>query len=437
MVLTEGSILHIEQLNQLKKSIDKSNNENNKKSNDFNSYKTKYIPSMQEEELTILDIETIKNKIENVKILIEDKVKDISKSVLDENKDCAMIISELKDLNLNIEANNKNIQRINSKKNRINQENISVRKSICNVVFNDLIDTHKSDIISIKNLSVEVNSLKQQIKEKRELQKVSKRDKVSRTIREVLNYFFSNKYTLDDETFRLVFDTNILNEGQAKDVLSAGEKNIIAFAYYLGDCHLKIDTEDDYEKLFFIIDDPISSMDFNHVYTLSGIIRNLKSIIGNINHEKFLIFTHNNDFMRILASNTIVDKKLILKDNVISEFNNNLTVPYISHLVDIYKICRKDGTPSHTTANSIRHIIETLVKFEKLNVSENSIKNYIKEHIPKESKTYTLINDLSHGGWRSEQAPISEDDFKDVCETIVAHIEEKYKGQIEYCENIN
>ena len=52
-------------------------------------------------------------------------------------------------------------------------------------------------------------------------------------------------------------------------------------------------------------------------------------------------------------------------------------------------------------------------------------------------KSYTLINDLSHGGWRSEQSPITEDDYKDVCETIIKHIENDFKGQIEYCEKFN
>ena len=96
-----------------------------------------------------------------------------------------------------------------------------------------------------------------------------------------MNYFFSDKYTLDEETFRLVFYKNTLEKDQAKDVLSEGEKNIIAFAYYIGDTHLKVESEDDYGKLFFIIDDPISSMDFTHVYTLCGVIRDISKSLTN------------------------------------------------------------------------------------------------------------------------------------------------------------
>jgi len=163
-------------------------------------------------------------------------------------------------------------------------------------------------------------------------------------------------------------------------------------------------------------------------------IRDIKKIIDKLNRERFIIFTHNNDFMRIITANNIVDKSLILKNNAITEFNNNLTVPYISHLLDIYQIARKDGKPNHTTANSIRHIIETLAKFQNIETSSDSIQEYIKENISNDTKSYTLIQDLSHGGWRSEQQPITDDDFKEVCETIITHIEKNFAKQVEYCK---
>ncbi len=138
--------------------------------------------------------------------------------------------------------------------------------------------------------------------------------------------------------------------------------------------------------------------------------------------------------MRILSSNNIVDKKLLLANGVLSDFNNNLTVPYITHLLDIYNIARTNEIPTHTTANSIRHILETLTKFESIELHSDSLAEYIKSNIPDDTKSYTLIQDLSHGGWRTEQAPITTHEYKEICETIIKHIEEKFKGQIVYCE---
>ena len=74
--------------------------------------------------------------------------------------------------------------------------------------------------------------------------------------------------------------------------------------------------------------------------------------------------------------------------------------------------------------------------FDKIETHTKSIKEYIKKHIPNETKSYTLINDFSHGGWRTEQEPITNDDYKDICELVVKHIEERFNGQISYCEKM-
>lgn len=414
--------------------IEEINTNNVKRINSFNTYKDKYIPSSSEIELKELNTTNLKTEVEKVIENINSKLQNISLSFqIDEE-----IFEEIEKyetiFNGVIESNNTEIDAINKKKNSINDENKSIRKQICKRTFDDLIQEHKTNIKSLEKLRADYAKLNTEIENKKEQEKVSKKRKVATTIKSVLNYFFVNKYTLDEDTFRLTFNDNILEKNQAKDILSAGEKNIVAFAYYIGDTHLKVETEHDYKKLFFIIDDPISSMDFSHVYTVCGVIRDIRKILDKVERERLMIFTHNNDFMRILSSNNIVDKKLLLANGELSDFNNNLTVPYISHLLDIYKIARKDEIPTHTTANSIRHIIETLTKFERIEIHRESIADYIKTHIPDDTKAYTLINDLSHGGWRTEQAPITNADYKDVCELVVQHIEDKFNGQVVYCE---
>lgn len=412
-------------------------NTNSNRINSFNDYKTKYIPASEEIELGTLNVEKIQKAIQVFIEIVEEKINDISKPISIENSIIENIEKHQTLLNGIIDSNNEQIELINNRKNRIGEESKNVRREICKCAYNHLVETNRTNIKTIFQLREKWKMLDVEIKKKKEQQKVSKKDKVALTIKAVLNYFFSDKYTLDEETFRLIFYNNALEKDQAKDVLSEGEKNIVAFAYYIGDTHLKVEREEDYEKLFFVIDDPISSMDFTHVYTLCGVIRDISKIIDKLKQERLIIFTHNNDFMRVLSANNIVDKKLLLKKGELKDFNNNLTVPYISHLMDIYNIARKGEIANHTTANSIRHIIETLTKFENIDISKDGVAEYIKKNIPNDTKSYTLINDLSHGGWRSEQAPITEDDYKDVCETIIKHIENNYSGQIEYCKKFN
>lgn len=410
---------------------------NSKRINLFNEYKTKYIPASEKVELGNLDIEDIQKEIQEFIKLIEEKIENISKSILANNSIIENIEKYQTLLNRIIDSNNEEISLINDRKNKISEENKNIRKEICKWAYDHLVTTHRTNIKNVFQLREKWKTLNEEIKKKEEQHKASKKDKVASTIKIVLDYFFSGKYTFDEKTFRLVFNKNTLENGQAKDVLSEGEKNIIAFAYYIGDTHLKIKREDDYKRLFFIIDDPISSMDFTYVYTLCGVIRDISKIIDKLEREKFIIFTHNNEFMRVLTVNNIAPKSLLLKKGELKDFNNNLTVPYISHLIDVYNIARKGELPNHTTANSIRHIIETLTKFENIDISKDGIVKYIEDNIPNDKKSYTLINDLSHGGWRSEQAPITDDDYKDVCEAIIKHIEEKFKGQIEYCNKLH
>jgi wobble nucleotide-excising tRNase len=386
--------------------------------------------------LSYLDIQILKKQFEVIIENVKGKIININKSIDLSEEQLQNLEKSETIFNGVLSSNNEEIQAINKKKDRIGEENKSTRKEIIKSAYNNLIDEHKNNIESVIKLRGQWKSLDDEIKKKREQQKVSKKEKVASTIKTVLNYFFAEKYSLDKENFRLIFDKNTLEKDQAKNILSEGEKNIVAFAYFIGDTHLKVESEDDYQKLFFVIDDPISSMDFSHVYTLCGVIRDIGKIIDKLKRERLLILTHNNDFMRVLSSNNIIDIKLLLKKGQLIDFNNNLTVPYINHLMDIYEICRRNGIPTHTTANSIRHIVETLTKFEKIDITGESIAEYIKENIPDDTKSYTLINDLSHGGWRTEQAPITDEDYTEICKTIVKHIETKYIGQVEYCKKI-
>ncbi len=402
--------------------------------NRYNDYKTKYIPSCEGKSLAELDIVILDGTLVALKEALETKHKDISAVVSFPTDEKTFEVQVLA-FNNSVTDNNSLITEINSRKNTIGEENKAIRRNICKAAYNHWIEKYGKDQLQYLELGKQEELLKSEIEKKKASQKVEKKKLVSETIKNVLDYFFSGKYTLDEKTFRLVFQSKTLEKNQTKNVLSEGEKNIVAFAYYLGDTHTVIEKEEDYKRLLFIIDDPISSMDFTYVYTLSGVIRDIKSLFPKMERVRHIVLTHNSDFIRILSSNNILDKVLLLKNSALHEWNDNFTVPYINHLLDIYKIARKGEKATHTTANSIRHIIETIDKFESINSNEDSVKIFIKNNIPNDKKSYTYINDLSHGGWRTEQPPMTDDDYKEVCETIVSLVEGRYPNQIKYCQD--
>lgn len=401
--------------------------------NHYNNYKTKYIPSCENNNLEEFDIAQVDDSLKYIKSALEEKYKDIS-VVVPIGKTIADLNDRISVLNDFVELNNKLIDDINGKKNSIGEESKNTRRNICKAAYNLWVEKYGKEQKQYVEYGKQEETLRIEIEKKKASQKIEKKKLVVETIKKVLNYFFSGKYTLDDKTFRLVFKTKTLEKNQTKNVLSEGEKNIVAFAYYLGDTHTIIEKEEDYKRLFYIIDDPISSMDFTYVYTMSEVIRDIKSIFPKLDRVRHIVLTHNSDFIRILSSNKILEKVLLLKNGTLHEWNDNFTVPYISHLLDIYRIARKGEKATHTTANSIRHIIETIDKFESINSNEESVKNFIKVNIPDDKKSFTYINDLSHGGWRTEQPPMTEDDYKEVCEAIIVMVEKHYPNQVRYCQ---
>lgn len=210
-------------------------------------------------------------------------------------------------------------------------------------------------------------------------------------------------------------------------VLSDGEKGIVAFCYYLATVHKMIENEEDYKKLFFVIDDPISSMDYNFVYKVTQCIRMINRHFSLESKDKFIILTHNSEFMNLLMSNKVIKQKYILKDNNVSKLKNKLILPYESHLSDIIRVYEGE-TPSYTTPNSIRHVLETICEFE---CGHKDLKEYIlkNEELNKNSDIYSVINDLSHGGIRFQ--PPSEEITINASKIVVDYLSKKYSGQID------
>lgn len=403
----------------------------------YDEYKSKYIPSCEGNRIDLIDVKPILDLLNIFQQALAKKLIDISAIVEFDSAYLEQLQNAIYALNVILQSNNTLIGNINKRKGSIKEESKNIRRNICIAAYNHWWIRYGNEQKKYQELQKQIKEIKAAITLKQESVKVERKKLVAQTIKQVLSYFFTDKYTLDEETFQLVFHSTPLVKNQTKHVLSEGEKNIVAFAYYLGDTHTLIEKEDDYNKLFFVIDDPISSMDFTYVYTISGMVREMNSLFPKITKPlRQLVLTHNTDFIRILSSNNILDKVLHLKNGALDECKENFTVPYVSHLLDIYQIARKGVKASHTTANSIRHIIETINKFEEISTTDNSIKNFIKERIPDNKSSYTFINDLSHGGWRTDQEPMTDDDYRDVCETVIQMIEKHYPKQIKYCEEI-
>lgn len=101
---------------------------------------------------------------------------------------------------------------------------------------------------------------------------------------------FKNKDT-DNKQYRF----EIQRENKKAYHLSEGENSLIAFCYFMAKLH-DIDTKG--KKPIIWIDDPISSLDSNHIFFIYTLINT--QIFGDEDFEQLFISTHNLNFLKYL-----------------------------------------------------------------------------------------------------------------------------------------
>lgn len=420
----------IKKVDELKKQMDSIYKNSLKSKTDFDDIK-KYLPSFKEQNIEVLqDSKSLEDDFNAIILILNNKKSDIAKSV--SIKEDIKNVEAFKKKNSNIAIdNNKKIDLINKAKNNTNSEKLNIKKRLCQAQYLKTLQSEINNIDEIVALQKEIQNIEKEVIDKENQAKALKKDKVTQTFEDFLNVFFVGKYTFDKDNFCLKLDThNLINN--ASDVLSDGEKSIVAFCFFLAETHKKIEKEEDYKNLFFVIDDPISSLDFHYVYSVAQIIRRLNDdsrfpIGGRL---RFLILTHNIEFMSILIRNKIIDGRFILEKSNIKVLQKELIMPYEEHLRDVYEVSECIKTPSHTTPNSIRHILETINKFEKPNLDFLKYCEDIELLKDDNEFLYALIHDNSHGNYRSQIATTSDMIIKG-CKKVIEVISNKFDGQIE------
>lgn len=117
---------------------------------------------------------------------------------------------------------------------------------------------------------------------------------------EILLHRDDIKIEIKNEKFRLE------RSGHPAENLSEGEKSAIAFAYFLTE--LKALRNDDPSKLpktIIFLDDPISSLDSNHIFQVRSL---LKDFFKTDDFAQLFISTHNFEFFSILYDSNIFSK---------------------------------------------------------------------------------------------------------------------------------
>lgn len=380
-----------------------------------------FVPFKNENELIeiINSLTTeIQRKIDNINLSI-----DISELINKLNKfitDTVTIKNE----------NNILIQRINKSLSSVNDEKLSIKRNLCKSALNKLIDAVSDKIIELKTTKDQILIVTNEIKSLQASAQLKKKDLIAKSLKELLKSFFNDKYEFDEESFKFkLLNYDVTNE--LDYVLSEAEKNIVGFCYYIASIFNVVESEEDLKRIFYIIDDPVSSMDFLYVYNVATIINNYCKKKHGTN---ILLLTHNLEFFNIVLKNGLIDVGISLHNGELKKVSDNILMPYENHLKDIYNISNGTHLPSHTTPNSIRHVVETLNKFK---TPQKSLEEFIfsEDIFSANSPMIKIIQSFSHGEIREEET-YTEDLIIDACKAVVEYITLYYPGQIERIKTI-
>lgn len=258
-----------------------------------------------------------------------------------------------------------------------------------------------------------------------------KRAAIAQMLANMIHAVFGDRYVFDPEQFTISLGDSLLGD-DAENVMSDGEKSALAFCHYVASTWNLLGSDDDADNLFFIIDDPISSLDYHYVYSVLQIIRDL-NVAFDLNRVRFLLMTHNSAFFNMLARNGVAKECFVFHDGTFEVCKSHYITPYNEHLKDLYKVALGESTPMHTTGNSIRQVIESLWRFD--NPASKDLLEYLNTpecSVLKDCEyIYSVCQDQSHGAslFDRDQAP-DDEAIRRACWSVLTHVHERYPGQL-------
>lgn len=406
----------------------------------------RHVPSKRDTEVNdgADELKTVRDAISALKSTIEHKAASLGTVTALPAEDLPAGIAKI---NAVIKDNNSKAEALTSAVEKADEERKTLQREACAVFEREFAVSNWPSIESLRALKADVLVKQGNVNE---LEKASPsaqaRDRVAETFELLLKEFFAEKYVFDKTNFVLKRGDKEMARGPHR-TLSDGEKTAIAFCYFIACAHKKVVTGSDYKKLFFVFDDPVTSMSYDFVFTIAQTLKNLNisdqgeisinpgKIDGNSCWKpELLLLTHSSYFFNISLTNRVVEDNAAFalhsdgKSHSLARLNKYIA-PFQQQLIDIYEVANgKD--PDHRTANSIRSVLEAIGRFCRPDKSD-SLTDFVKHLAGDEYMTLksVLINSLCHGTYYDETPP--PDDLVLACTETLVVVERYAVGQLE------
>jgi len=423
-------------------------------------------------------IKTYSQSIDSLIFELKERERDIFKvrelpNVLDVSQ---TILETIIEINKLINAHNKKNQTLlKDQQNAREQLRYSELATFLNSIGYDIkvseIEMIKSETnnskITFDDLNIQIEKL---CEVKRMLEAQAKDEsKGAELVNQHLQHFFGHnelKLVAEGTTPNIRF--KIMRDNEIASNLSEGECSLISFCYFIAKMEDELKNEAESKKLIIYIDDPISSLDSNHIFFMFSLIESI--IAKPQKYCQLFISTHNLDFLKYLKQLTFPkykpadnakkdnpdrkyflierksESKIILKlapeylKNYITEFNYLFFQIYSCSISSNQRISEDY---QYNFGNNMRKFLEAYLFYkypsDKLNFDERMRKFF------NDDVTYNLIrrvtNEYSHleDSFERGLRPIDVDEIQQIAQIVMRTIKtkdiEQYNALVDSIKN--
>lgn len=309
-------------------------------------------------------------------------------------------------------------------------------------------ETSDTEIQNKQAVEQKIHQQITQIEDKKRL--MNDEEKGALKVNEYLNNFFGHDFltlkALEEADKKIRFE--IVRDGKKAHHLSEGECSLISFCYFMAKLE-DIDTRG--SKPIIWIDDPISSLDSNHIFFVYSLIN--AEIIAKQEFKQIFISTHNLDFLKYLKrlpnalnknhsayflisrekeNSRIRIMPRYLKDYV-TEFN------FLFHQIHICSTADADDENQHNLfynfGNNTRKFLEAFLYYKYPNATDQieKLTKFFGDNRQASTMTDRINNEFSHleGLFERSMTPIDIPEMKKTARFILDKIKDKDIEQYE------
>ncbi|GAA8113225.1 AAA family ATPase [Helicobacter pylori] len=368
----------------------------------------RFEPFMKKDSST--NKESLKNALEQIKVLLEKLQKEVDKKWGVKNKEKFQetdkkLLENYEKFQKCVDETRNILKQKKEQKERLEKLKTELKEARIKKAKHDSYDWQKSKEEVERKLSVlncrheRLNRLLEKINKKLKGLYDQKRPDI-KTINNYLKALNLPKYSLDKD-YRIVLNSDALENSEAKIILSDGEKTTLAFAYFLARLKLFYKKED-LKNLVVVIDDPISSLDEQRIYNTTCLVAKInqelarEKLSNEENKAQVFVLTHNHTFMARLIN--MIGKharylqlerhqgqlKIVCKDKA----NGYFDTFYLLLFKEVYEFAKRetvqdDFNEAINYGNKVRILLESFLKINFIDSFLGEDKTFKKEKIEK------------------------------------------------------